>query len=126
MSVIAVDFDGTLCKERWPKIGAPNFLLIRWLIERKAAGDKVILWTCRCGEMLEKAVLWCESMGLTFDAVNANLPENVEKYGNDCRKIFADIYLDDKAGYIARISPFPTYVRPKYEHPEVKCWTAKG
>ena len=125
MSVIAVDFDGTLCKERWPKIGAPNLPLIRWLVERREAGDKVILWTCRCGDMLDKAVSWCAARGLFFDAINANLPENVEKYGNDCRKVFADIYLDDKAGYIGRISPFPIYVRPKDEYPELPCWTAR-
>ena len=126
MSTIAVDFDGTLCKAEWPEIGAPNTRLIEWLKERQAAGDKVILWTCRCGEMLEKALVWCSVWGLTFDAVNENLAENVEKYGNDCRKVFADIYLDDKAGYIGRISPFPIYVRPEHEDMKVPCWTARG
>ena len=35
--------------------------------------------------------------GLKFDAVNENLPEMIEWHGNDCRKIFADVYIDDKA-----------------------------
>ena len=35
--------------------------------------------------------------GLEFDAVNENLPEMIEWYGNDCRKVFADVYIDDKA-----------------------------
>ena len=125
MSIIAVDFDGTLCKEHWPEIGAPNLRLIGWLKERRKAGDKLILWTCRCGEMLEKAVAWCSVWGLTFDAVNANLPENVAQYGNDCRKVYADIYLDDKAGYIGRISPFPIYVQPEKHDWKAPCWTAK-
>ena len=125
MSIIAVDFDGTLCKEHWPEIGAPNLRLIGWLKERRKAGDKLILWTCRCGEMLEKAVAWCSVWGLTFDAVNANLPENVQLYGNDCRKVYADIYLDDKAGYIGRISPFPIYVQPEKHDWKAPCWTAK-
>ena len=125
MSIIAVDFDGTLCKEHWPEIGAPNLRLIDWLKERRRAGDKLILWTCRCGEMLEKAVAWCSVWGLTFDAVNANLPENVAQYGNDCRKVYADIYLDDKAGYIGRISPFPIYVQPEKHDWKAPCWTAK-
>ena len=124
--IIAVDFDGTLCKDKWPYIGEPNLPLLHWLIARRAMGDKVILWTCRCGEMLDKAVAWCKARGLELDAINENLPENVEQYGNDCRKIYADIYLDDKAGYIGRISPFPIYVKPADDHKDnLPCWTAR-
>lgn len=97
MSIIAVDFDGTLCQNRWPEIGAANHEVIRALIRRQIDGDKVILWTCRCGPMLDAAVDWCRSRGLIFDAINANLPENIEKYGNDCRKVYAHEYWDDKA-----------------------------
>lgn len=97
MRVIAVDFDGCLCREKWPDIGAPNLAIINTLKRRRRAGDKVILWTCRVGEPLEDAVEWCGTFGLTFDAVNDNLPENIEKYGNNCRKVWADEYWDDKA-----------------------------
>ena len=31
-----------------------------------------------------------------YDAVNENLPEIIERYGGDSRKIFADIYIDDR------------------------------
>ena len=126
MKIIAVDFDGTLCKEKWPDIGDPNTALIEWLISRQTMGDKLILWTCRVGDMLDDAVLWSLKHGLKFDAVNANLPENIEKYGNDCRKVFADIYLDDKAGYIGRISPFPIYMKPTDDHKDdMPCWRAR-
>lgn len=39
------------------------------------------------------------SVGATdsFDAVNDNLPEAVEYFGNNTRKVHADVYLDDKA-----------------------------
>lgn len=124
--IIAVDFDGTLCKEKWPDIGDPNTALIEWLISRQTMGDKLILWTCRVGDMLDHAVMWSLKHGLKFDAVNANLPENIEKYGNDCRKVFADIYLDDKAGYIGRISPFPIYLKPIDDHKDdMPCWKAR-
>lgn len=46
----AVDFDGTLCENRWPEIGKPNQELIGYLVGRRQQGDKVILWTCRSGE----------------------------------------------------------------------------
>lgn len=46
----AVDFDGTLCENRWPEIGKPNQELIGYLVGRRQQGDKVILWTCRSWE----------------------------------------------------------------------------
>lgn len=95
--VIAVDFDGCLCVKKWPEIGAPNWDAIHALIRRKADGDKIILWTCRDGKQLEEAVLWCINHGLRFDAVNENLPENIKFFGNDCRKIWANEYWDDRA-----------------------------
>ena len=39
----------------------------------------------------------CKEVGLVFDYVNENIPSRTKRFGNDCRKIGADIYLDDKA-----------------------------
>ena len=39
----------------------------------------------------------CREHGLEFDYINENVPENVEKWGNDSRKIFAHEYIDDKS-----------------------------
>lgn len=95
--VIAVDFDGTICQSAWPEIGEENGGLIEWLKECRRKGDKLILYTCREGNLLSAAVMWCKARGLEFDAVNDNLPELVERYGDNPRKISADIYLDDRA-----------------------------
>lgn len=84
--IYAVDFDGTLCESKWPGIGTPNKKLIQHLVQRRTEGAKVILWTCRVEEHLKEAVDWCSKFGLEFDAVNDNLPENVEKYGNNQEK----------------------------------------
>lgn len=99
--IIAVDFDGCLCTNNWPGIGEPNWKAIWELIRRKSEGDKIILWTCRDGEQLKDAVLWCANHGLQFDSVNENLPENVARFGNNSRKIYATEYWDDKAVRIA-------------------------
>lgn len=96
--IIAVDFDGTLCANRYPDIGPANCWLIHRLKEeQETAGVKLILWTCRSGKLLENALNWCDSMGLTFDAVNENLPEIIEAFGSDTRKIFAHEYIDDRS-----------------------------
>lgn len=95
--IIAVDFDGTLCENAWPGIGAPNLELIEHLKWKKSQGAKIILWTCRADEELKEAVGFCARYGLEFDAVNENLPYIIELFGRDTRKIFANQYIDDRA-----------------------------
>lgn len=95
--IYAVDFDGTLnLADTYPELGEPNAELIEFLKERRAAGDKIILWTCREGELLKAAVKYCNNYGLFFHAVNENLPENIAYFGNNCRKVWAHHYIDDK------------------------------
>lgn len=96
-TIYAVDFDGTLNESKFPEIGSPNMALINHLIKRRKQGNKIILWTCRVGERLQEAVEWCRGYGLEFDAVNENLPEMVEYWGGESRKVFADVYIDDKS-----------------------------
>lgn len=95
--IFGVDFDGTLSFGQWPGCGPANEGLIKYLIKRKNIGDKIILWTCREGKELEAAINWCRSQGLRFDAVNDNIPEVIEKYGVNSRKISCDFYIDDRA-----------------------------
>ena len=95
--IFAVDFDGTLSFGQWPGVGEPNVELIRFLNERKKKGDKLILWTCREADSLDVALDWCKVQGLEFDAVNDNLPEIVERYQWNSRKISCDFYIDDRA-----------------------------
>ena len=94
--IVAVDFDGTLCENAFPEIGAPKYDVIKAIQEYRSYGWKIILWTCRNYEFLDRAVMWCMNHGLTFDAVNKNLPEVQEMFGGDTRKIYADVYIDDK------------------------------
>ncbi len=94
--VYAVDFDGTLCENEWPEIGQPEIDVINFCKQLKIEGHKLILWTCREGELLAYAIVWCAEHGLHFDTYNQNLPECIAQYGGDCRKISADYYIDDR------------------------------
>lgn len=38
--IIAVDFDGTLCENKWPEIGEANEEIIAYLQNRQKNGDK--------------------------------------------------------------------------------------
>ena len=95
--ILAIDFDGTISLGRWPEVGPANDRLISYLLNRKRYGDKLILWTCRAGEALDAAIDFCAQHGLHFDAINDNLPEIVERYGSNSRKITCDYYIDDRS-----------------------------
>lgn len=97
MVIIAIDFDGTLCVDRFPEIGEPNWEVIKRAKAAQEAGIPTILYTCREGELLDNAVKACELWGLKFDAVNENLPAFVAETGDNPRKIVATQYWDDKA-----------------------------
>lgn len=95
--IIAFDFDGTLCEDNFPFIGQPNHWMIDTARELRSLGCKTILWTCRVGSLLDSAVEWCSEYNLSFDAVNDNVPDNIAQYGTNSRKVFADLYVDDKS-----------------------------
>lgn len=88
---IAVDFDNTITHRSEPPItGKINKEVIEYLKELKK-GNILILWTCRQGKELEEAVELCRKNGLEFDYVNQDVD------GNICKKVRADVYIDDKA-----------------------------
>lgn len=94
--IYAVDFDGTLCANAWPEIGEPNTALIEFLKTEQANGAIVILNTMREGESLEKALEWLLVVTDFFpDEINDNAASIREQWGNNPRKIYADVYIDD-------------------------------
>ena len=93
--VIAIDFDGTLFENKWPKIGAPIWPVINRAKAEQANGSKLILWTTREGKYLRYALQACKAIGLHFDAINDSLPEWKAVWGNNPRKIGATEYWDD-------------------------------
>lgn len=90
--IIAVDFDGTLYKK-----GVPNTALICDLRAKQAQGHIIILWTCRTGHRLNEAVKILRQNGFMPNFVNQNAPQAVAMLKADPRKIYADIYIDDKS-----------------------------
>lgn len=92
---IAVDFDGTIVKHEYPKIGKEMLFAFQTLRALQKKGARLILWTFRSGKELAEAVDYCKANGVEFYAVNSNYPEEVFDE-TVSRKIDADIYIDDK------------------------------
>ena len=125
--IIAVDFDGCLCEAKWPDIGNAQQDVINELLRQQAEGAKLILWTCREGQQLQAAIMWCTNHGIKFDAINDNLPEMTELYGNNCRKVNADEYWDDKSVLVVSTGKVTSIAMPRSEGGFiVKQWLAKG
>ena len=95
LQYIAVDMDGTIVENRWPEIG-PLIPRAKEIINRFVdGGGRVIIWTCREGKTQDAAEQALKDYGVKFHTINENLPELIEAYGNDCRKVGAQMYIDD-------------------------------
>ena len=99
--ILAIDFDGTLVSNEFPKIGKPDYVVAGTVKDYQEAGWKVILWTCRTDTMLQEAVDFCrEKLDIEFDAVNDNLPEVQQYFCGNTRKVFANLYWDDRSAVL--------------------------
>lgn len=111
---IAVDFDGTLHTGAYPSIGDMRPGAREYMQKLKEDGHFLILWTCREGQVLIDAINWMLEQGIPFDRVNDHEPKNKAKYGGTTRKVYADLYIDDK-----QVGGLPTWEEIyRYVHSE--------
>ena len=97
MLTIAVDFDGTIAEDAYPKIGKPMPFAFETLKMLDAKGHRLILWTVRSGRALQEAVDFCKKHGVEFYAVNNEFPGDVfSNSKKESRKVNADIFIDDR------------------------------
>lgn len=94
--LIAVDFDGTIVEDAYPKIGKPMPFAFETLKMLQKDGHRLILWTYRYGRKLEEAVDFCKENGIEFYAINASYPEEVFDPRKASRKLHADMFIDDR------------------------------
>jgi uncharacterized HAD superfamily protein len=93
---IAIDFDGTICEQSFPKVGALRKDADVYIRKLKEDGHTIIINTCRSGKYEGMAQDFLEDKKIPYHYINSNLPELIEFYNQDCRKISADLYIDDK------------------------------
>ena len=92
--IIAVDFDGTCVEHEYPSVGMDVEGAVETLRALNNKGHRLILFTMRSGEKLEKAIKWFKDREIELWAVNEN-PE--QKQWTESPKVFADVYIDDAA-----------------------------
>jgi len=91
VTIIAIDFDGTLVEYRYPDIGPDVPGAFEWVRKLQDAGAKLILWTMRDGDTLAAAVEHCRARGIEFWGVNANPDQS----WSTSPKQYAHAYIDD-------------------------------
>jgi hypothetical protein len=109
--VAAVDFDGTLVENGWPKAGPDIPGGAEALREFLDAGIKVIIWTCRTFRNFPPGsdtgsttdvVRWLADHGFASEfgkniLLNENYLEVVVAFDHsESRKVYANCYIDDR------------------------------
>lgn len=115
---LAVDFDGTICEDAYPEIGAPRWPVIEALRALHDAGWRIAIHTCRANrtaistteryherqERLADMVEWLLLLGVWFDQIWGIILVRARNgglmYAHDhaaTGKPFADVYLDDRS-----------------------------
>lgn len=95
--IYSIDFDGTIVEHKFPAIGELKQEVVEFIREiQEHPFDRWVLNTMREGSKLEEAVSFLHGIGLFPDAVNDNLPDIKAAWGNNPRKIYADVYIDDR------------------------------
>lgn len=92
-AIFAIDFDDTIVEGEFPAIGSPNAGAIEVLKELTGKGYRLILNTMRTGDLLDQALVYCNTQYVNFWAVNEN-PEQ-KSWAPDSTKIFAHVYIDN-------------------------------
>lgn len=98
--VIAIDFDGTIVEDDFPRIGKLKNNakeVLNFLYENNI----VIIWTCRTGKFKDKAISFLKENNIKYHFFNENINNKI--YSEDSRKINADIFIDDKNIFMTSI-----------------------
>lgn len=98
--VIGVDFDGTLVEEAFPEIGALKQETVEFINQAKKQGHLIIIWTARSNQKADEAKEFLEKNNIYYDYFNENPEDPYALRGEQGRKIFCDIYLDDRCIHI--------------------------
>lgn len=107
--IIAFDFDGTLFVEDWPRVGKP-ITEMHWLIKQlHQKGFIIVINTARASNTHDDAKRALNEHNIEYDLFNENPKYRTDVYGDNPRKIAADVFIDDR-----NIGGLPTSVEALY------------
>lgn len=111
--IIAIDFDGTIVEHKFPSIG-PLIPGAKEMINNLCDdGHQIIIWTTRSSYSEIEVVEFLQNSGINYHYINQNAKKFIDllqsqpmfgKYEHEPRKIYADIYIDDRS-----LLPLPSW-----------------
>lgn len=94
--ILAIDFDGTIATDSFPEVGVLIKDADSIIRKLKQDGHDIIINTCRTGKYEGLAEYFLRENDIPFDFINSNLPRVIDFFRQDCRKISADFYIDNR------------------------------
>lgn len=94
--ILSIDFDGTIVENNYPDAGEPKNNAKKVINKLFDEGFIIIINSCRAAMHEALIYRFMKENGIKYHYINCNLPSQIEYFGMDCRKISADIYIDDK------------------------------
>lgn len=91
---LAIDFDGTICSNRYPDVGV--LMDGAEIIREWYKHHTIVISTCRIDAHLEACKAFLAANDIPYHYINENVPELIKMYNGDCRKISCDVQIDDK------------------------------
>jgi hypothetical protein len=94
--IISIDFDGTIVENAYPDIGTLKKGAKEVINRLCDEGFVILINTCRTAMYEAGVYRFMAENDIKYHFINCNLPSQIEYFGMDCRKLSADIYIDDK------------------------------
>ena len=91
---IALDFDGTCVRHKYPDVGSDCTDVLESLQALINDGDELILFTMRSGVQLDDAVKWFKDRDIKLHGVQYSPGQTLWTSSNKC---YAELYIDDAA-----------------------------
>jgi hypothetical protein len=99
---IAIDFDGTIVDHKYPEIGDIKPGAADVIRKLYIAGHDIIIWTCRYLEKdLEAMRNFLYQNSIPYNNINEN-SFNLKGFW-PVKKIYADVYIDDRNIFMEKI-----------------------
>ncbi|UUV47005.1 hypothetical protein [Bacillus phage vB_BanS-Thrax5] len=96
---ICIDWDGTIVHDgAYPNAGKFKENAVNVMKAIIAEGGEIVIWTCRNGMEQEQIITEkLESVDIYDFKINKPFDHFTSIFGDTARKVFADIYIDDRS-----------------------------
>lgn len=95
---ICIDWDGTIVEDgAYPEAGEFKEHAVNVMKRILKEGGEIVIWTCRNGNGQEDKIIdKLVTAGIHSFNVNHPFDHYTDIFGDTARKVFADVYIDDR------------------------------